>query len=117
MTGTRRHAQRPAGVRRALLVLLPIACLLLGAGGLGVAAAQDARPVRVQRPPATPATPPRLAAPVAVPRTTIGLCQCIADRSRRNISCLSSVEACQTTCATSHYSFMPDAPSCPVTAR
>jgi hypothetical protein len=54
--------------------------------------------------------------PTATPQTAIGLCQCIADRSKRAISCLSSADQCQSACATSHYSFIPFAPNCPATA-
>jgi len=38
-----------------------------------------------------------------------GLCQCVDDRSRIRMSCLGSPDACQSTCGTSHFSFVPDA--------
>jgi len=95
---------------------------LLLAGGLLVALAvpaaaqRDSRPARPSRPAAaSPAGP--VAAPAAAPQAAIGLCQCIADHSKRNISCLSSADQCQSACATTHYSFVPFAPSCPITAR
>ena len=91
-------------------------CLLLVLAVPAAAAPRDNRPVRTPpRPPASvPAAP--VAAPATTPQTAIGLCQCIADRSKRDISCLSSVDQCQATCASTHYSFVPFAPSCPATA-
>jgi hypothetical protein len=77
------------------------------------AAARDAGPVRR---PSRPAASPAMAVPAAMPQTAIGLCQCLADRSKRNITCLSSADQCQATCASTHYSFVPFAPNCPATA-
>jgi hypothetical protein len=79
------------------------------------AAARDTGPVRR---PSRPAASPVAAMPVpaAMPQTAIGLCQCLADRSKRNITCLSSADQCQATCASTHYSFVPFAPNCPATA-
>jgi hypothetical protein len=89
-------------------------CLVLVLAVPAAAAPRDNRPVRIPRSAAPPSavTP----APAAIPRTAIGLCQCIADRSKRNISCLSSADQCQSTCASTHYSFVPFAPNCPATA-
>jgi hypothetical protein len=77
------------------------------------AAARDTGPVRR---PSRPAASPAMAVPAAMPQTAIGLCQCLADRSKRNITCLSSADQCQATCASTHYSFVPFAPNCPATA-
>lgn len=91
---------RLAGCLALLLLAVPAA-----------AQPRDSRPVRA---PARPA--PSMPAPAATPQTAPGLCQCIADRSKRNISCLSSVEQCQSACASTHYSFLPFAPNCLATA-
>ena len=88
-------------------------CLLLVVAVPAAAAPRDNRPVRPTRPSAPPAAMP---APAATPQTAIGLCQCIADRTKRNISCLSSAAQCQSSCASTHYSFVPFAPTCPATA-
>jgi hypothetical protein len=46
----------------------------------------------------------------------VGICQCIADRSSRKLSCLSSAAECQSSCASTHYAFTPHAIySCPMT--
>jgi len=90
-------------------------CLILLVVLPATAAPRDNRHTRMpQRPVAAPMASPMTA---SSPQVAIGLCQCIADRSKRNISCLSSAEQCQSTCATAHYSFVPFAPSCPITAR
>jgi hypothetical protein len=47
---------------------------------------------------------------------TSGICQCIAEHDRRHIGCLSSVDQCKAACG-EHYSFVPHAPSCPITAQ
>ena len=88
-------------------------CLLLVLAVPAAAAPRDNRPVRTPPRPA-PAAP---TSPAAAPQTAIGLCQCIADRSKRNISCLSSANQCQSTCATTLWSFVPFAQSCPITAQ
>ncbi|HEX3952064.1 MAG TPA: hypothetical protein VHW90_00735, partial [Stellaceae bacterium] len=70
-------------------------------------------PVAVMPPAAV--TPP--VAPAVAPLTPAelgaGICQCIADQTARRLSCMSSAEACQTTCG-SHYAFVPHAVSCPI---
>jgi hypothetical protein len=91
-------------------------CLLLVLAVPAAAAPRDNRPVRMPTRPAAPVPPAPVAAASTMPQTAIGLCQCIADRTKRNISCLSSADQCQSTCASTHYSFVPFAPSCPVTA-
>ena len=46
----------------------------------------------------------------------VGVCQCIADRSSRKLSCVSSAAECQSSCASTHYAFTPHAIySCPIT--
>jgi hypothetical protein len=89
-------------------------CLMLVLALPAAAAPRDNRPVRTPMRPTSP--PAAMPAPAASPQAATGLCQCIADRSKRNISCLSSVDQCQSTCASTHYSFVPFAPNCPATA-
>jgi hypothetical protein len=49
--------------------------------------------------------------------TAAGMCQCVDDHDRRNVKCLSSPQECQSACASSKYSFVPNAPNCAATAR
>jgi hypothetical protein len=37
------------------------------------------------------------------------LCQCIADHDAIRMSCLGSATACQSVCASTHYSYRPNA--------
>ena len=95
-------------------VRLLAGCLLLVLAVPAAAAPRDTRPAGT---PARPAGPPaRMPASSATPQTATGLCQCIADHTKRNISCLSSADQCQSICASAHYSFVPYAPNCPATA-
>jgi hypothetical protein len=48
--------------------------------------------------------------------TAVGMCQCVADHDHRHIGCLPSVDQCKAACG-ERYSFVPHAPSCPVTAQ
>jgi len=95
------------------LILLLALCLLPGAAGQPLAASRDTGPV------ARPLTPtaPAPARPMTPAESAIGMCQCVAEHDRRHIGCLSSVEACQSACGNTHYSFVPHAPSCPITAQ
>ncbi len=104
------HTQlHPLGRGRAFVAF--VAAGLSLAVALQVAAAQRrAHPVRTP-PPAVAAAP---AAPVTRAEPVVGLCQCIADRTERRFSCLSSPQECQATCASTVYSFVPRAPSCPL---
>jgi hypothetical protein len=65
-----------------------------------------------------PAPPParQVPQPAAFPLgPAAGLCQCISDRTRVNISCLGGRDACQSVCGTTHYSLIPDAAfTCPL---
>ncbi|MGE5270559.1 MAG: hypothetical protein ACM3JG_12905 [Thiohalocapsa sp.] len=103
----------------------PMFCPMLGIAAPAAAASRNARPAVAPSPP--PARPHRGASPVipaapvfppavAAGQTGIGICQCIADHARRDINCLGSADACKATCG-EHYSFVPNAPSCPITAQ
>lgn len=115
------------------LALLTAACflfgILFGVGfGIGAPAAAASRNARSAAAPPTPASRPHRAvspvipaAPVTPPvisgaRSGIGICQCVGDHDRRNINCLGNADACKATCG-DHYSFVPNAPSCPLTAQ
>jgi hypothetical protein len=71
-----------------------------------------------------PAPPPMAVQPavgaggtVVLAPGDVGICQCIADRTSRKLSCLSSAAECQSSCASTHYAFTPHAIySCPMTA-
>jgi hypothetical protein len=68
-------------------------------------------------PPATARHPqnPKVVSPVFPPGPAAGLCQCISDRNRRNMSCLASAAACQSVCGTTNYSLVPNAAfTCPL---
>ena len=39
----------------------------------------------------------------------LGVCQCIADRTTRNVVCLGSAAECQSTCASTHFAYTPHA--------
>ena len=41
------------------------------------------------------------------PALQIGLCQCIADRTTRNLFCATGMQKCQATCASPLYAFLP----------
>ncbi|MBV9826410.1 MAG: hypothetical protein JO001_12135 [Alphaproteobacteria bacterium] len=46
----------------------------------------------------------------AMPATgDLGICQCIADRTTRTLSCLGSAAECQSTCASTHFAYTPHA--------
>jgi hypothetical protein len=115
MTRPRRRSISRGGLRRAALVLLLAVCLLPHAGARALAASKDTRPAAG---PLTPTPPPPAAAkPLTASEAATGMCQCIADHDRRHIGCLASVDACQSACGGTHYSFVPHAPSCPITAQ
>jgi len=108
MTRARHRRAATAGTaRRAVLAVLLAGCFLAGALGQPVAAPKDSRPI----------APQTAAVPVVPAETAAGMCQCIADLDRRHIRCLSSAPECQAACASTEYSFVPRAPSCPVTTR
>lgn len=95
--------------RRAFFVIL---LLLLAGVAQAVAAPKDHnRPVKPQA-----QSQPQAASPVFPGGGIIGLCQCIADRTARRFSCLSSPQECESSCASNHYSFVPHSPDCPATA-
>jgi hypothetical protein len=103
------------GSGRAAVVLLLAACLLPAASLPVLAAPKDTRPVAG---PLSPSPPPAASArPIIPAEIATGMCQCVADHERRHIGCLASVEACQSACGGTQYSFVPHAPSCPVTAQ
>jgi hypothetical protein len=87
--------------------------LLLAAPHMpALAAPRQSRPPATQSVPAplTPALPQAAATTgAAAPAPAAGLCQCISDRSALRLGCLASPAACQSNCATDHYSFVPDA--------
>jgi hypothetical protein len=102
------------------LTLLLAVCLLPGICGQPFAASRDARSTAAPMTPTPqppPARTPTAAAPIIPAEAATGMCQCVADHARRHIGCLSSVEACQSACGGGHYSFVPHAPSCPITAQ
>ena len=105
----RRPASRVKACRTAVAVLLA-GCFLVGSAGTPVAAARNSRPIAAPAPAAT--------APAFPTKAVTGMCQCIADHDKRHISCLPSPQECQSACgATGQYSFVPRAPSCPVTSQ
>jgi outer membrane protein OmpA-like peptidoglycan-associated protein len=72
-----------------------LAALLLLAGMMAgrTAVAADAS--------ATPSSP------AGDPAFQIGLCQCIADRTTRNLFCAAGTAKCQAACSSTHYGFIP----------
>jgi len=90
-------------------------CLILSAAAQAQLAPREARPGQLRaepaRPPASPLRPqfPRTVTPPFPTEPAAGLCQCISDRTRRNISCLAGPAACQSVCGTTNYSLVPDA--------
>jgi hypothetical protein len=50
-----------------------------------------------------------LIARTSLNETHLGWCQCIANHNEIQHACLASTTACQTTCASTHFSFIPDA--------
>lgn len=111
-----------APAHRSGAVLLALAaCVVLGlvtqagAQSRGQSAARPLTPAPAANPSPAGARAP---GPPAIPAASaIGICQCIADRDRRHILCLASAPECQSSCASTDYSFVPDAPSCPVIAQ
>jgi len=109
------------GLVRALALI--VCCVLLPS----IAAAQPRtaqQPVATQQTPMTPSpgdavpstqTPQSGLSGAAGPVSALtdagdaGICQCIADRTTRRLSCLSSAAACQSNCASTHYAFTPHA--------
>jgi hypothetical protein len=63
-------------------------------------------------------SPPRPSVPVRpiIPAAATGMCQCVADQARRRIGCVASADQCKAMCG-EQYSFVPRAPSCPITAQ
>ncbi len=107
------------GVFRAASIALLVGCLSAALAGPAGAAPRNVRPAATQPlPPVAPAPPLQDAAPAVPPVAAAGLCQCISERATLRVSCLSSPAACQSICATTHYSFVPDAQfSCRAAAR
>jgi hypothetical protein len=85
-----------------IAVVLLLGAMVAAAGTAG-AAPRNARPAATQPPPAPPVQPETASAPTA----SAGLCQCIADHNERRTSCLGSPAVCQSTCGSTHYSFVP----------
>jgi hypothetical protein len=112
----RERRPRKGGCRHPAVVLL-LAALLLPGAVAPASSADKSGPAGAQG--ATRVLPPQSsdsAAPLIPPAAPTGMCQCIADRDRRHIGCLASVDQCKAACG-ERYSFVPDAPSCPVTAQ
>jgi len=109
-----------------------LACIFLLAGNATAQQRTGQQPVTGQQTPLTPSpgngplipspgtasaaqTPPSglsgaAGAVSALPDASdVGICQCIADRTTRRLSCLSSAAACQSTCASTHFAFTPHA--------
>ena len=77
------------------------------------------------RPPARrdpAAASPETNAPVSSPQgadvdlsiTGLGICQCISDHAIRRLTCSGSAMECQSSCASTRYSWVPHAISCPL---
>jgi hypothetical protein len=120
VSGTRNPPPRPAIGWRAAVASAAVACLVLGAAAEAQVAPRQPRPARTVPQPQQPAASrPGLQAPRVIPAFPLdaaaGLCQCISDRTRRNISCLAGADACQSVCGNTHYSLVPNAAfTCPL---
>lgn len=94
----------------AALAVATALCLIVGTVAQAQLAPREARPS-----PARTAPLPRAVAPVFPTGPAAGLCQCISDRTRRNIHCLGGAAACQSVCGTTNYSLVPNAAfTCPL---
>lgn len=102
--------------RRLALVLLLAGSLLPGAVVPAASADKSASPGTRGATGVLPPRPPVPAASLIPAAAPTGICQCTADYDRRHIGCLASVDQCKAACGT-RYSFVPHAPSCPVTAQ
>ncbi len=113
---TRPYPRRasPGRARRIALAVVLAGGFLAGTIGHPVAAPGGSQPVAAPGGPQPVAAPPP---PPAAAEVATGICQCLADHDRRQIRCLSSVQECQSACGSSLYSFVPNAPSCPLTAQ
>jgi hypothetical protein len=106
---------------RAAILVAALAGLAVGAAAEAQVTTRQTRPARaaagpVPQAPTNPAVPqlPRVV-PAFPLEAAAGLCQCISDRTRRNISCLAGTEACQSVCGTTNYSLVPNAVfTCPL---
>jgi hypothetical protein len=107
---TRERRPSKEGRHRRLASVLLVAALLLPAA-IAPASSAD-KNVHSSLPPRS-SVPVRPIIPAA---SAAGICQCIADQARRRIGCVASADECKAMCG-DHYSFVPHAPSCPITAQ